>query len=436
MKEHTSAIIRFNHRQKNNMKLVQSNKYKRNCFRIKCYCSVINNKKNENVFTFKHSTLFVIIVIIVMFGCLCVAESKDTMTNKETSSGESKCLQCYRNESRTIAIWGIQTKILKALGYENGPPKGIEKDKINHIASSLSRYMEKYYETTTEHAPHRHQFSNELDEQQPSVLLQEEYTHGDICSHCPPYLGVHKPIIFKFGNSTVNSEYKNVELMLLVNASKNCAEKINVSVYQLTYWSNGTQSYNLVKNNTGETYMLHSNTYISISVRDEVENHKLSEGFTDNITFVPVVTYVKGRKSHCPDFGGDNAFEPYLKFHYDDKVKKRSKRTPVKNDCSENSNHTECCRYPLTVDFDEMQWDFIITPRKYEAYLCDGECPLLYKQDQPHTHLLQQMKTKARAGPCCSPKHMNSINMLYITPRGTILYGKVPGMVVEKCGCS
>lgn len=124
-----------------------------------------------------------------------------------------------------------------------------------------------------------------------------------------------------------------------------------------------------------------------------------------------------------------------LKFQYDEKIKKRSKRTPVRQDCREHHNYTDCCRYPLIVDFDEMQWDFIITPRRYEAFHCSGECPLMYKHSLPHTHLVEQMK-KGAGGPCCSPKKMNSITMLYFTPRGTILFGKVGGMVVETCGCS
>ena len=37
---------------------------------------------------------------------------------------------------------------------------------------------------------------------------------------------------------------------------------------------------------------------------------------------------------------------------------------------------TQCCMWPLKVDFDEFNWDWILFPRSYETYICSGNCQL------------------------------------------------------------
>jgi hypothetical protein len=44
--------------------------------------------------------------------------------------------------------------------------------------------------------------------------------------------------------------------------------------------------------------------------------------------------------------------------------------------------------------------------------------------------------TKAGMGPCCAPRKMSTLSLMYYDTDQNIIYGKVPGMVAEKCGCS
>jgi len=121
----------------------------------------------------------------------------------------------------------------------------------------------------------------------------------------------------------------------------------------------------------------------------------------------------------------------------------RSKRTTELN-CDDASNERRCCRYPLVVDFDQFGWDWVIVPRRYSAYYCSGECPFLYMQTGPSAHLRQQQQSPtavrpgpgASGGPCCSPRRVSSISMLYYDKYANILHGRVPDMVVEQCGCA
>nr|ACK76230.1 myostatin [Gobiocypris rarus] len=105
-------------------------------------------------------------------------------------------------------------------------------------------------------------------------------------------------------------------------------------------------------------------------------------------------------------------------------------------DCDENSSESRCCRYPLTVDFEDFGWDWIIAPKRYKANYCSGECDYMHLQKYPHTHLVNKANPRGTAGPCCTPTKMSPINMLYFNSKEQIIYGKIPSMVVDRCGCS
>ncbi|XP_054164627.1 growth/differentiation factor 8-like [Oppia nitens] len=131
----------------------------------------------------------------------------------------------------------------------------------------------------------------------------------------------------------------------------------------------------------------------------------------------------------------DNSLMPFIEVRVESKAANRRRRMAGLN-CEENSHEVRCCRYPLTVDFEEFGWDWIIAPKRYEANYCSGECPYVFLQKYPHTHLVQQANPSGSAGPCCSPRKMSAISMLYFDDNYNIIYGMLPGMVVDRCGCS
>ncbi|EHA99132.1 Growth/differentiation factor 11 [Heterocephalus glaber] len=105
-------------------------------------------------------------------------------------------------------------------------------------------------------------------------------------------------------------------------------------------------------------------------------------------------------------------------------------------DCDEHSSESRCCRYPLTVAFEALGWDWIIAPKRYKANYCSGQCEYMFMQKYPRNHLAQQANPRGSAGPCCTLTKMSPINMLYFNDKQQIIYGKIPGMVVDRCGCS
>ncbi|XP_045507531.1 growth/differentiation factor 8-like [Colias croceus] len=136
-----------------------------------------------------------------------------------------------------------------------------------------------------------------------------------------------------------------------------------------------------------------------------------------------------------PSSESNNALMPYIEVSLRDNSHKRTRRM-IGMDCTENSKEVRCCRYPLSVNFEEFGWDWIIAPKQYDANYCSGECPYSFLQKYPHTHLVHLAAPQGSGGPCCAPRKMSSISMLYFDHDLNIIYGTIPGMVVESCGCS
>ncbi|TUA20074.1 Growth/differentiation factor 8 [Bagarius yarrelli] len=131
---------------------------------------------------------------------------------------------------------------------------------------------------------------------------------------------------------------------------------------------------------------------------------------------------------------GEEGLQPFLEVKITEVLRRFRRESGL--DCNERSSESRCCRYPLTVDFEDFGWDWIIAPKRYKANYCSGECEQVHLQKFPHTHLVNKANPRGTAGPCCTPTKMSPINMLYFNHREQIIYGKIPSMVVDLCGCS
>ncbi|XP_051260773.1 growth/differentiation factor 8 [Dicentrarchus labrax] len=131
---------------------------------------------------------------------------------------------------------------------------------------------------------------------------------------------------------------------------------------------------------------------------------------------------------------GEEGLQPFMEVKISEGPRRARRDSGL--DCDENSPESRCCRYPLTVDFEDFGWDWIIAPKRYKANYCSGECEYMHLQKYPHTHLVNKANPRGTAGPCCTPTKMSPINMLYFNRKEQIIYGKIPSMVVDRCGCS
>ncbi|NXM71154.1 NODAL protein, partial [Serilophus lunatus] len=101
-----------------------------------------------------------------------------------------------------------------------------------------------------------------------------------------------------------------------------------------------------------------------------------------------------------------------------------------------------CRRVDMMVDFEQTGWGgWIVYPKKYNAYRCEGLCPSPVDETfKPTNHayiqsLLQLYKPNQVPCPACSPVRMSSLSMLYYE-KGEIVVRHHEDMIIEECGCN
>lgn len=102
-----------------------------------------------------------------------------------------------------------------------------------------------------------------------------------------------------------------------------------------------------------------------------------------------------------------------------------------------------CKRRSLYIDFEEINYDnWIVQPKGYEAYQCQGKC---FYPVADHLHptkhaimqtLLHSITPSKVPRSCCVPTRLSAISVLYIDDDGVLTYRYAySDMVVAECGC-
>ncbi|XP_041856167.1 southpaw [Melanotaenia boesemani] len=100
-----------------------------------------------------------------------------------------------------------------------------------------------------------------------------------------------------------------------------------------------------------------------------------------------------------------------------------------------------CRRVDMWVDFDHIGWDeWIVHPKRYNAYRCEGECPTpLDESFHPTNHAYMQSLLRLHhpdrvSCPSCVPTRLSPLSMLYYENDDLTLRHHEE-MIVEECGC-
>ncbi|XP_075715634.1 nodal homolog 2-A-like [Rhinoderma darwinii] len=101
-----------------------------------------------------------------------------------------------------------------------------------------------------------------------------------------------------------------------------------------------------------------------------------------------------------------------------------------------------CRRVDMWVEFDKIEWgNRIVYPRRYNAYRCEGACPIpLNESFQPTNHafiksLVKLYDTEKVECSSCVPVKMSALSMLIYEEENVTLKHH-EDMVVEECGCN
>ncbi|KAJ8406781.1 hypothetical protein AAFF_G00296970 [Aldrovandia affinis] len=100
-----------------------------------------------------------------------------------------------------------------------------------------------------------------------------------------------------------------------------------------------------------------------------------------------------------------------------------------------------CRKVDLNIDFNQIGWgSWIVFPKRYNAYRCEGTCPNPVGEDfNPTNHaymqsLLKYYHPERVPSACCAPTKMSPLSMLYYE-NGEVLLRHHEDMIVDECGC-
>ncbi|KAM3868231.1 southpaw [Diretmus argenteus] len=100
-----------------------------------------------------------------------------------------------------------------------------------------------------------------------------------------------------------------------------------------------------------------------------------------------------------------------------------------------------CRKVDMWVDFDQIGWDeWIVHPKRYNAYRCEGECPTPVDESfHPTNHAYMQSLLRLHhpervSCPSCVPTRLSPLSMLYFENDDVVLRHH-EDMIVEECGC-
>ncbi|XP_029459121.1 nodal homolog [Rhinatrema bivittatum] len=101
-----------------------------------------------------------------------------------------------------------------------------------------------------------------------------------------------------------------------------------------------------------------------------------------------------------------------------------------------------CRKVDMLVDFEHIGWgSWIVYPKRYNAYRCEGICPSPVDESfNPTNHAYMQSlvnlyQPDKTVCPSCVPVRMSSLSMLYYEEEEVVLRHHAD-MVVEDCGCN
>ncbi|KAF6020560.1 BMP2 [Bugula neritina] len=152
--------------------------------------------------------------------------------------------------------------------------------------------------------------------------------------------------------------------------------------------------------------------------------------------------HVRLRRSAAESESEWAAAKPQVVIFTHDSTLSRTKRgSGKKKNRATKKVKSECQRREMAVDFKDVGWeDWILAPKKYDAYYCHGACPFPLSDHLNATNhaIIQTLMSKVDPGAipqaCCVPTDLSPISMLYLNGKGVVLKN-YPDMVVEACGC-
>ena len=106
------------------------------------------------------------------------------------------------------------------------------------------------------------------------------------------------------------------------------------------------------------------------------------------------------------------------------------------SDCKQTGG--KCCRRELIVSFEEIGWDWVVSPSHVDIGECAGDCPNDFRSANWHSVLKSKLASSSGsevAAAKCSPKSFGSISIVHYDQRGRLVTTPYSDMSVNTCAC-
>ncbi|GMT36895.1 hypothetical protein PFISCL1PPCAC_28192, partial [Pristionchus fissidentatus] len=96
----------------------------------------------------------------------------------------------------------------------------------------------------------------------------------------------------------------------------------------------------------------------------------------------------------------------------------------------------KCCLFSNVIDFEEIGWDFVVAPRKWDTGACAGQCKERTKNPLNNISRDAALDSAGQGATCCHPDAFDSLQMVFINPSNNVVVKEVEGMIAVRCACS
>ena len=335
-----------------------------------------------------------------------------------------------RNIIKEMTKNAIKEDILRKLGLSSPPSVNVTDLELPYVQQQIDRLRRNStVDFQTDFIPGSHHQVEEADDK----FLARSITI--LPTIRPPVQSLYSALFFRLPSQVTDSrqELENAELSVHLPAAPTTADsKAVLRVYQVSVDKKSGQT--LLTQIKAQKAELRTDAGGRLDVNLTLVTRIWQRRPEENLGIVVKAHLEKDSQMEL-EIGAVGTIEgPYLTIDIPEAdYRLRTKRT-TNRVCSGDPDVTQCCLWPLTIDFEEFSWDWVLFPETYEANICGGDCTLGVPTGLNHGSLTQH--GSGLFSPCCSAKKKSDVDILYLDQERNVVKAKLPNMKVEQCGCS
>nr|NP_001072000.1 transforming growth factor beta superfamily signaling ligand precursor [Ciona intestinalis]BAE06590.1 transforming growth factor beta superfamily signaling ligand [Ciona intestinalis] len=198
--------------------------------------------------------------------------------------------------------------------------------------------------------------------------------------------------------------------------------------------------YRVNKNKTRKSTLRHND--VEITSHAQQKSQRISNDFELSTSSADDVTIQSGNEYDVTDEWRKQQSDDVKVVKAKHPVSPQRKHPFIISTPAPRVGATHCRKVSFEIDFEKIGWgSWIVYPKKYNAYRCEGQCRTPMRSDsKPTNHAYMQSIIATKRPdlhipqPCCVPTKLKPLSILYYED-GEVKQRDHEDMVVDECGC-